>query len=568
VTAILENNQNYRRLRILLPCSAIVLGISETWATRQSMGADGIAYLDMGDAYMRGDWHMAINAHWSPLYSWLLAVALKILKPSAHWEFPVVHLVNFAIFLGALTSFEFLLSGLVNYSLNEKLGRENGLARLPRWAWYAIGYTLFLWTAFRLIALGNVAPDMCVAAFVYLAAGLVVRIRGGSAKWTTFMLLGVVLGFGYLSKAIMFPLSFVFLGVALFSVGHLRNAAPRVLVAAFVFLAISAPFIVTLSSFIGRPTFGESGRLNYVWFVDKPDLSGLPTNTLKHPLRRIYETPTVYEFAKPIKGTFPPWYDPAYWWEGVEAHFDLKGQIRVLKLTTINYYNFLFLSESGLVASLIVLFSVGPPRFRSSLRGVCEGWYLLVPAAAGLGAFFLLNVEGRYIGPFVLLVWLGILSAVRVPKTEELRKPVIGAVLALVITMGVPVISSTVLDLANQRHRALPADWEVAQGLNQIGIQAGDKVGFIRRSPWGDFFWARLARIQIIAEIPPEEVDKFWASSPSVQADIINAFEKVGAKAVITSALPPCAPAAAWHKLGNTDFYAYLPHLEFSAQRN
>jgi hypothetical protein len=122
--------------------------------------------------------------------------------------------------------------------------------------------------------------------------------------------------------------------------------------------------------------------------------------------------------------------------------------------------------------------------------------------------------------------------------------------------------------LANQRHRALPADWEVAQGLNQIGIQAGDKVGFIRRSPWGDFFWARLARIQIIAEIPPEEVDKFWASSPSVQADIINAFEKVGAKAVITSALPPCAPAAAWHKLGNTDFYAYLPHLEFSAQRN
>jgi hypothetical protein len=28
--------------------------------------ADGISYLDIGDAYWRGDWHMAINAFWSP----------------------------------------------------------------------------------------------------------------------------------------------------------------------------------------------------------------------------------------------------------------------------------------------------------------------------------------------------------------------------------------------------------------------------------------------------------------------------------------------------------------------
>ena len=34
------------------------------------MISDGVSYLDIGDAYFRGDWKAAVNAYWSPVYSW------------------------------------------------------------------------------------------------------------------------------------------------------------------------------------------------------------------------------------------------------------------------------------------------------------------------------------------------------------------------------------------------------------------------------------------------------------------------------------------------------------------
>src|SRR5262245_29254056 len=72
---------------------AVTLGGLHAWtaATQQSMNEDGISYLDMGDAYLRGDWNMAVNTVWSPLYSWILGGTMKVIRPSMAWEFPVVH---------------------------------------------------------------------------------------------------------------------------------------------------------------------------------------------------------------------------------------------------------------------------------------------------------------------------------------------------------------------------------------------------------------------------------------------------------------------------------------------
>ena len=47
------------------------------------MGPDGISYLDIGDAYLRGDWYVAVNAMWSPFYSWLAGFWLMLFKPFA-----------------------------------------------------------------------------------------------------------------------------------------------------------------------------------------------------------------------------------------------------------------------------------------------------------------------------------------------------------------------------------------------------------------------------------------------------------------------------------------------------
>ena len=72
----------------------IVLGAVQAWIFRYSRIPDGVSYLDIGDAYFRGDWAAAVNAYWSPMYSWWLGLALYLFKPSIWWELIAVHMVN------------------------------------------------------------------------------------------------------------------------------------------------------------------------------------------------------------------------------------------------------------------------------------------------------------------------------------------------------------------------------------------------------------------------------------------------------------------------------------------
>jgi hypothetical protein len=100
-------------LRALILSILIVLGGVQAWIGRSVMQYDGVQYLDLGDAYMRHDWHDAANSYWSPLYSWVQGGTLATIRPSSQTEFPVVHTVNFAIFLTVLAAFEFFLSTLL-----------------------------------------------------------------------------------------------------------------------------------------------------------------------------------------------------------------------------------------------------------------------------------------------------------------------------------------------------------------------------------------------------------------------------------------------------------------------
>ena len=67
-------------------------GLIEAVFSRRALWADGISYLDMGDAMMRGDWEMAISVYWSPLYPFLQGLALRLFRPTAYSEFGLVSL--------------------------------------------------------------------------------------------------------------------------------------------------------------------------------------------------------------------------------------------------------------------------------------------------------------------------------------------------------------------------------------------------------------------------------------------------------------------------------------------
>ena len=56
-------------LQIIFWLIAIFLGALQAWVYRYDLASDDIiAYLDIGDAYLKGNWQEAINGYWSPLY--------------------------------------------------------------------------------------------------------------------------------------------------------------------------------------------------------------------------------------------------------------------------------------------------------------------------------------------------------------------------------------------------------------------------------------------------------------------------------------------------------------------
>ena len=158
------------RLRLALWALAAGLGGLEAFAGRHVVNPDGIAYLDIADAYGRGDWTSALNAYWSPLYSWLLAPAVALARASPVWEFPLAHVVNLGIFVGAVAAFEALLVAVA------RLLGADGAARTALWLW---GYALFLRATLTMATLRLVTPDVLVMAVTCLLAALLCRVSTG-----------------------------------------------------------------------------------------------------------------------------------------------------------------------------------------------------------------------------------------------------------------------------------------------------------------------------------------------------------------------------------------------------
>ncbi|HEV2705894.1 MAG TPA: hypothetical protein VGV59_08210, partial [Pyrinomonadaceae bacterium] len=206
-----DNGRAPARVRGCFLAAAFMLGALHAWSARHAINPDGISYLDMGDAYLRGDWGTAINGLWSPLYSCLLGLALLVVQPSRYWEIPLVHLVNFLVYLWALWCFDFLLRELRGWRREGRASAEAATDALPEWALAALLYAVFLWASLSLIGLAAVTPDMCAASFVYLSSAFLWRIRRGDLRRRTFLILGATLGLSYLSKASMLPFVVVLL---------------------------------------------------------------------------------------------------------------------------------------------------------------------------------------------------------------------------------------------------------------------------------------------------------------------------------------------------------------------
>ncbi len=547
--------------RWLALCWLAVLGLGalQAWNVHWALDPDGVAYLDMGDAFFQGNWRLALNGLWPPLYPGLIGLSHWLLRTPPSLEIPLLHGLNLLIYLAAYAGFLLLIGELIRHQPEP--------AALSNNAWLVLGTAVFIWAALTLATIPEETPDMLAAVFIFVAFACLLRIHHGQARWGTWLLLGTALALSYLAKYFMFDMAFVFLAVALVAAGPVRRAAPRVLLALATFLLVSSPFIVGLSWVKGRLTTNDSAGPVYLFHINQVPFvnwqGGPPgTGTLIHPTRQLYSAPAVYEYATPVSGTYPPWDDPDYWMAGGKPLISLPGHLTILLDEAAPIYvNTFVVSAGALLAGCLILFALAG-GWRASLKALAGQWVLLGPSLAALALFAIIHVETRYIVAFAPVLWLGILAGVRWPTHEALRpiagRTVAAMALVTVLSAGLPpaiTTASTAREWLRGRNPQPPDQWTVASALHAQGIAEQDKIAFI-----GNAFhaaaWARLARVQIVAEIPQDQDEAFWALDDARRTQVIQLMAGSGAHVLVTKFLPSTAPGA-WQRLGQTDYYVY-----------
>jgi hypothetical protein len=535
--------KSHARLRLVLFSLAVALGLVQALATRDIGGGDTLSYLDLADLYSRGDFRAAVSLFWSPLYCWILALALLLVRPAPPAEYPLVAALGFAFYLFWLMCFLYFWRAAGAWRASRRNG-DAGVTGLSEIAWLLLGYDLFLWSALELRAAATNNPDQLLNGFVLLAAGLLLRMHRGQREPWRFAALGVSLALGYLAKAAMFPVALLFLAVLWWLPQVSRKERYRTAFAVAGFLLLAGPWIALISASTGRLTFGETGRLNYSFHVNKVPYThwqGEPsgTGTPQHVSRRVFDQPAVFEFADPGRGTYPVWFDPVRWNQGVTPRFDLQQQIEKLRFN-LYLYALLWATRADLLLVWTLLFVLGSRR--QSMGNLRQSWHLLLPAVGALAMHALVHFESRHVAAYLALFWTLAFASLRFAPLPHLGRLATAAVLALTLSTAVSLGRQLPQELRKIRERPDRVYWQVAQELERIGARPGHRIAV-----FGDALWnssaARLARVQVAAEIRTADLDAYWSAPAEVRRRIADRLAGSGIGYVIAECTGRCPTA-------------------------
>jgi hypothetical protein len=568
-----------RRVRWSGRIIAVLLCLLHVYTSRHAINPDGISYLDVASAYARGDLGGAVNYYWSPLYSWLLAGMSLLVPAGAYWDAGVAHLTNFVTFVLSLLAFEWLVSEVLRTRRfqREELA-DRGRELLPDWVVVAVGYACFIWVARWLVPLSKLTPDALVAATVYAGVAVLLRLRREPQCTWAAPVLGALLGLGYLAKAVVLPLSLLFLGGLVLTVRWPR-ALRLALVVGGVLALIAGPYVGFLSWGKGRLTIGETGRLNHLWYVGKeqrPVEFGMSAN-VPAGVERVLAAPPVVAFGRAGAGSFPLWYDPSFYYEGKSAPTNLGLQVTA-SLGAAR--GFAWMLPTQLLAPTCAVLGVtalglfaGWPRGSAAERGSGSGGWLgewvrglfrwssvLLVGVGALSLYVLMGIaEPRLGGPFLLLVLFGLVVGLSVPRGGWLtiRRPagLLLEVLAVVVLVALLVDGQAAGQVSRQGEGpGANPHWAVAEALRELGVQPGEGVASI-----GDkdqYYWARVGGFQVVALVPKGAALDFEKASLEERADVYTACATARARALVARTLPDGEPG--WRRVAGTDYSVRL----------
>jgi hypothetical protein len=230
--------------------------------------------------------------------------------------------------------------------------------------------------------------------------------------------------------------------------------------------------------------------------------------------------------------------------------------MEVLAGTVPSEVRLLFRTRPELVAGVIALALLSGQLWLTGLRELCP---LISISMVGMMLYLPILATDRYLGGFVLVLFLAMLAAARFRPNAQRSAAYVA--LAVSLTMALATADYTVRVVTH--HLAIPGngpnstvqDATAAEQLWRTGARPGTKVAVIGDGTHA--YWARLAKLRIVAEIMDTNhgSTEFWNAPEEVQQNVYNVFAQARAELVLTSC-PLCPPGTpiGWQHIEGTPY--------------
>ena len=553
------------------------------------LDGDAVAYMDLGDYLRAHQWAAIVNGYWHPIYPAFLSLGYVLFHSTRANELLAYYMVNFGIFLLEMLAIVLFTDALVRLRDQGAGNREQGIPGwvLGRYALRYLGLALLVIASQRELSMGKIRPDALLQAFLLFGfAALLAYLRTGLLRWAALM--GLALGCAFLTKSFAFVVTLLAIAaMVLFRWLWQRIPLARVLpgaALAFVcFAVVAGPYMAALSRQHGRLDFGDSGSLNYAWYVggtEKMHLQPYMTDRfgsaevhLKHPEKELMRSPQVLSYAAFPYGTYPDWFDATYWNDRVKPHFNLGGELRRFSRNCVLVVRYLFNHPEGPILLVVLLALGGRVQFGGIWGERRHQAFWIAPVALGVaiwGTYAVVNTEERYVTVAYLTIVLSIFAMLRDTNEARLAKQSARAMVVLLALLAAG--ESLRIVLENRRTLAVagihagwysPEEVHAAEAIRSMGLQPGDAVACA--GYWaclGDPYWARLAGVRILYEIYDpyaQPAYEFLSGLPN-REQAIAVVRAQGAKVLVADFAD--APVTAddpafrhWRRLGDTTLY-------------
>jgi hypothetical protein len=577
---------------------AILVNFGYALYDSYQIDGDAVSYMDIGDLIRAHNWPSIINGYWNPLYPAFLALGHAVFHPTRYTELHAYYMVNFGIFILEMLAVVAFTDALVKLrDLRESVSTASGSLPflLDRYTLRYLGIAILVISSQREVSVGKVRPDALLQAFLLFAlAALFRHLATARVRYAAWM--GIALGLAYLTKsfAFLFTLLCVLTLVAfrLFWQRHpLRRVALSALLVLICFSVVAGPYIAALSKQKHRFDFGDSGNLNYVWFVagtEKLHLQQYETNLfgaadvhLIHPERQLLKDPPVFSYKELPYGTYPDWFDTSFFNERIKAHMNPRLQIIAIGRCIMRILR--YICNHPEAWALLILFAFLGARFHLKWTVSANAFWIppLVLGVTTICIYAIVTVEDRYLTAAFFTILMTLFAALRITHALPISSARFAASAAVTLLALLAVGESA--RIVGQLRRDLvsiqyPTGWYdrdifgSAHALNDLGVGPGDTIACIgTRACMYDPYWARLAGGRVLTEIyvPAGPLYPALAAMPN-REQVYDIARREGAKVLVgyfdPGLMTGTTPVSAgWRQLGGTHFYALPLNLADNA---